>query len=136
MKTLVIIFIIVLTTSLSRAQEKELVGTWNIIECAYTTSGGTAKIIEDKIKSGNTITDYIIMEGGKLKQVSNMSGSGTLDSYEGTWKRSGNKIVLALNINNQVLDIEWNYELNKNILVLWRSNPSGTITISNTFRRK
>jgi hypothetical protein len=130
------LFIFVATTFLSEAQDKELVGTWNIIECAYITNSGTEKIMEEQIKSGTAVTDYFIMEDGKYKMTSNMSGSGTLDTYEGTWKTSDNKLIMTLNINNQPMEIEWKYELKENILVLSRANPDGTLTIANTYRKK
>lgn len=136
MKTLAILMMLFLTAAYSGAQEENLVGTWKIVGFAYTTSNGTDRIMEDQIKSANTVEDVMILPDGKLKQISNTSGSNNLDTYEGTWKAADNKLYLTININDHPMNIEWKYKLTDNTLVLSRSNPSGSLTIENTFRKK
>jgi hypothetical protein len=136
MKTLILALICVATSFGLKAQDKRLIGTWTIIDLIYVTEQGTQKVMEAEIKAGTATTDFFIMEDGKFKQTSNMSGSGTLDTYEGTWKTSENKLILTLKIGEQVHDIEWGYELKDNTLALTRANPTGTMKIVNTFRKK
>jgi len=136
MKTYITLIVLIITSSLSRAQEKDLVGTWNIIGSAYTTINGTDRIMEDQIRSGNTIDDILLMEDGNLKEISNSSGSATPDTFKGTWNLSGDKLLLTLNINDRPVKFEWKYNLSDDILILSRTNPAGTLTIANTFRKK
>jgi hypothetical protein len=136
MKKLLVLLLCFANAFIAAAQDKQLVGTWSIIECAYVTGSGTEKIMDDQIKAGTATTDYIINENGSYKLTSNMSGSGTLESVEGTWKTADNKLNMTLTLNGQSMNIEWKYELKDNNLVLSRSNPEGNMTIVNTYKKK
>lgn len=136
MKTLSIVFGLLFCTFLSLAQDNDFIGTWNIIECAYVTADGIEKIMQEEINSGTAVTEYVISEDGKYRLTSNMSGSGTLDTYEGTWETSENKLMMTLILNGQPMEIEWEFEFNEDILVLSRTSPDGTLTIANSYRKK
>lgn len=135
MKTLFLLFVITFSASLCKAQENNLVGTWNIIECAYSSGRGTERILEQDILSGSIVTKFFLMDEGKFKQTSNTSGAGSLDTYQGSWEVSDNKLIITLYINNRSVKIEWDYDLKENILVLSRRNPTGNLTITNIFRK-
>ena len=120
----------------SGAQVNNLIGTWSIIDLTYVSDQGTQKVMEAEIKAGTAITDLYIMNDGKFKQTSNMSGTGTMDTYEGTWNTDENKLVFTLKIGEQVADIEYKYELKENILYLIRSNPQETMKITMNFKKK
>src|SRR5665647_1773887 len=83
-------------TEVSDMQGINLDGNWGITECAHVIQGVTQKIFVDEIKNGQAITDFFFMKEGKFKQTSNMSGSGTMDTYEGTWKITGTKLIITL----------------------------------------
>ena len=65
-----------------------------------------------------------------------MSGSGTLDTHEGTWKFAENKLTITLKINDNLVDIIWSAEFKDNAMILSRTSPDGSMTITNTFRKK
>ena len=65
-----------------------------------------------------------------------MEGSGTLDSYEGDWKTADNQLIMTINMNGQTIELVWKYEIKADLLTLSRENPSGTMTIVNTFKKK
>jgi hypothetical protein len=111
-------------------------GTWEIIDLTYKTPDGTQKVMEEEIKNGTATTDFYFMKDGKFKQTSNMSGSGTLDTYEGTWKLTGEKLIITLRINGQSMDVDYACELKNELLVLTRTSPDGKMSIVNTFRKK
>lgn len=136
MKTFAVLLLCFANIVFAEAQDKKLIGTWNITECAYVSANGTDKIMEDQIKAGTATTDYSIMENGSYKMTSNMSGSGTLDTYEGTWKTSDNNLIMTITINSQLVEVTWKYEFKDNYLALSRSSPDGTMTIVNTFKKK
>lgn len=136
MKATVFLIVFVSTANFAFAQESGLVGKWKIIEYTYSNPNGSEKVVEDQIKSSNTIADYFIMEDGTFRQVSNMSGTGSLETYDGNWKTTGNNtLTITLKINSKPLDLEWKYELKGDTLIITRSNPARTLTISNTFRK-
>jgi hypothetical protein len=134
-KTVFVLFCFV-AFSASKAQVPDLTGTWTMFEMTYVSDQGTQKMTEDQMKAESASTDFFFMEEGKFKQTSNMSGSGTLDTYEGTWKLSEDKLILALKIGEKVMDIVWTVEFKDNILNLSRTSPDGSLKIINTFRKK
>jgi hypothetical protein len=137
MKTLILGILYLVTPLVNHAQNNALIGTWKIVGLEYVSDQGTQKVMETEIKAGTATTEFIIMEDGKWKQTSNMSGSGTLDTYEGTWKASGNKLIVNLKIGDQYYDVDWTYELKDNTLILNRAaDPEGKMKIVNTFRKK
>ena len=76
------------------------------------------------------------MNDGKFKKTSNMSGSGTMETYEGTWKLSGDKLIITLQINGQSMDVDYTCELRNGLLILTRTSPNGKMSIINTFKKK
>lgn len=136
MKTTVFILLCFLAVSVSKAQVVDLTGTWTMFEMTNVTGQDAQKMTEDQMKANGSVTDFFFMEEGKFKQTSNMSGSGTLDTYEGTWKIAGNKLVITLRLGEQNIDVDYTYELKENTLVLTRTSPDGTMKIVSTYRKK
>jgi hypothetical protein len=136
MKTTVFLMFSFLSFSSSYGQLVDLTGTWTEFEMTYVSSDGTQKMTEDQMKTDGSVTEFFFLNEGKFKQTSNMSGSGTMDTYEGTWKLEGNKLNLTLNVGGRILDLVWDVEFKDNILNLSRTSPDGSLTIINTFRRK
>ncbi len=136
MKTFVLVFFCITTFSISNAQVIDLIGTWNIIEFAVISDENSEKMTEDKLKEDGSVWDLFFMEEGKFKQTSNMSGTGTMDSQEGTWKTSDDNLTIVLQMDDRKFELNYTFELKKNILVLTRSNPMGTIKIVSKFKKK
>lgn len=142
MKSLFLFCIVItaLTANCSKEKEQEqkmnLEGIWGISDLTYITPEGTQKVMEAEIKSGSAVTDFYFFTNGKFKQTSNMSGSGTLDTYEGTWKLTGDKLIITLQINGQSMDVDYTCELKNELLVLTRTSPDGKMSIINTFKKK
>ena len=113
-----------------------IVGVWGISDLTYITPEGTQKVMEAEIRNGSAVTDFYFFTDGKYKQTSNMSGSGTLDTYEGTWKLNGDKLIISLLINGQLMDVDYTCELKNELLVLTRTSPDGKMSIVNTFQKK
>jgi hypothetical protein len=92
--------------------------------------------MEAEIKNGSAVSDYYFMSDSKFKQTSNMSGSGTLDTYEGTWKLTDNKLIVTLKYQGQLIDVDYTCEMKDGLLVLTRTSPDGKMSIVNTFKKK
>jgi hypothetical protein len=136
MKTTVFLLFSFLSFSSSFGQFVDLTGTWTEFEMTYVSGQGTQKMTEDQMKTDGSVTEFFFLNEGKFKQTSNMSGSGTMDTYEGTWKLEENKLKLTLNVGERILDLVWDVEFKDNVLNLSRTSPDGSLTIINSFRRK
>jgi hypothetical protein len=136
MKTLFLIFIASLSFSMSQAQPMKLEGAWSITDLTYKTPDGTQKMMETELANGSAKTDFFFMDDGKFRQTSNMSGSGTMDTYDGKWKLSGEKLIITLQINGQSMDVDYTCELKNGLLILTRTSPNGKMSIINTFKKK
>lgn len=118
------------------AQAPDITGTWNMFEMSYLGTQGAQTMTEDQMKANSSSTEYVFMEKGKFRMSSNMSGSGTMDTYEGTWKLADNKLTYSLTVGGQSMDIVWDFELKDNIMKLTRTSPDGSMKIVNSFRKK
>jgi hypothetical protein len=138
MKTLIFIFVLAFSFNCSIGQEKGIVleGIWGIIECKHVTEQGSRKIMEPEIQEGNAFTDFYFMKDGKFKQTSNMSGSGDMETYEGSWKITGDQLIITLKINGQQADIDYIVDQKKDVLILTRKSPDGKMNIVNSFKKK
>lgn len=136
MKTTVFLLIFLLSGAALTSQNIDLTGTWTMFEMTYSSTEGKNTMTEDKMKADGAVTDYFLMEDGKFKMISNMSGSGTMDTYEGTWKLAEKKLTFSLKVGERLMDVVWDFELKDTVMNLSRTSPDGTMTIINTFRRK
>ena len=142
MKTLFFICMVTLAFFMSCSKENEqeqslnIEGIWGITDLTYKTSDGIQKVMEAEIIKGSAVTDFFFMTEGKFKQTSNMSGSGTLDTYEGSWKITGDKLIITLQIEGQLIDVDYAYEFKYGLLILTRTSPDGKMSIINTFKKK
>jgi hypothetical protein len=136
MKTLIIVLFCITTFYISNAQDIDLIGTWNIIEFAIISDENSEKMTEDKLKEDGSVWDLFFEEGGKFKQTSNMSGTGTMDSQEGTWETSDENLTFVLLMNENKIELNYTYELKEDVLILTRSNPMGTMKIVSKFKKE
>jgi len=136
MKTLFFIFFCIATYSISNAQTTDLIGSWEIIEFAINSNENSDIRTEDQLKKDNSVWNLFFMDQGKFKQTSNMSGTGTIDSQEGTWKTLEDELTLELQMNGQKFNLNYTFLLTENILILNRSNPMGTMKIVSKFKKQ
>jgi len=142
MKTFTLICMVMLSLSVNCSEDNgqgegiNITGTWGIIDLTYVTPDGTQKVMEAEIKNGSAVSDYYFMNDSKFKQTSNMSGSGILETYEGTWKITGKKLIITLLYNGQNVDVDYTVELKDEKLILTRTSPDGKMSIVNTFKKK
>jgi hypothetical protein len=130
--TLICIFII----SPAFTQDYDITGIWEIVEMTSVSPQGSETMPEDQMKLNGSVTDFYFMGKGKFKQVSNMSGPGTLDTFQGSWKTAGNKLTISMNRGGRIIDMDYKYEMRGALLVLSRTSPDGKIKVTNTFREK
>jgi hypothetical protein len=135
MKTTAAIFLFFLAVSFSAEQVVELTGKWTMFEMSYQTDKGIQKTTEQQMKAKGSSTTFYFMEKGKFRQTGNMSGTGTMDTYDGTWKILENKLIITLHLGEQSVDQEYTFERKENNLVLTRANHDGTTNIITSFRR-
>jgi hypothetical protein len=119
-----------------KGQDKNIIGTWNLISWANTSDAGNDKRTEDQLKAENQSTLYIFLAEGKFKLTTNMSGSGTMENYDGTWKIADKNLTITLKVGEQTADLENTYELKNDTLILTRVIPQQSLSIINTFRKQ
>ena len=103
---------------------------------AYVSIEGIQKKSEDQMKADESVTDFYFMEDGKFRQTSNMSGTGTLDTYEGTYKVNGKGLIITLQIGERSMDVDYTWEMKEKALVLTRTSPDKSMKIVAAYRKK
>ena len=78
-----------------KAQEVDITGTWTMYEMIWTSGEEVNKTTEDQLKDEGMNTEYSFMPDGKVKLISNMTGSGNLENMEGAWKLEGEKLTFG-----------------------------------------
>jgi len=136
MKTIAFVLFCIAGLAGLNAQVPDLTGTWTMFEMAYLSGGNSQKMTEDQMKANGSVTDYYFMDEGKFKMISNMSGSGTMDTIEGTWILENGELKLTLKLGERLIDVIWKAEFKENAMHLTRVSPDGSVTISNSFRKK
>lgn len=137
MKTALFLLLCILSLNVSRAQTVDLTGTWAMFEYSWTNDQGVQKTTEDEIKASGGVTEYVFADDGNFKLTGNMADeSAKMETYEGTWKLEGDKLMLKLKLGDELVDLVWSIEFKDNILNLSRKSPDGSVTLVNSFKRK
>jgi hypothetical protein len=119
-----------------QAQDIDLPGTWTMYEMTWSNNQDVNTTTEDQMKDQGMMTDYFIMPDGSFKLVSNMTGSGQMETVEGTWKLEGDKLTFALKLGNNITDIIWDFSYEGEVFHLTRTSPDGSISVVNSFKKK
>jgi hypothetical protein len=136
MKIRLLLFLCLLTGRAIQAQVIDITGTWTMYEMTWTSGQDINKTTEDQIKDQGMITDYFFMPEGKFKLISNMTGSGNMETAEGNWKLEGDKLTCSVKIGEDLVDIVWDFELKDGVINLKRTSPDGSISVVNSYKRK
>jgi len=134
MKTFAFLLLWMATITVSLAQDKELIGNWDITECAYCTESGTLKTMEKEIAAGTAITTFIFEQDGTFIQTSNMTSSREMETFAGTWEINGPLLTVKVQTNKGRMKFDYSYELKGDTLILTVS--SGTAKFVNTFKKQ
>ena len=119
-----------------QAQEIDITGTWTMFEMTWTSGDEVNKTTEDQLKDQEMMSDYFFMPEGKLKLISNMTGSERLETMEGTWKLAEDKLTFSLSVDENLVDMIWDFEFKDDVIHLKRTSPDGSASVVNSFKRK
>lgn len=119
-----------------QAQVVDITGTWTMFEMTWTSGEEVNKTTEDQLKDEGMTSEYSFMSDGKLKLISNMTGSGSLETVEGTWKLEGEELTCSLSMDGNSVDIIWGFEFKDEVIHLMRTSPDGSTSVVNSFKRK
>ena len=125
-----------LTAKDIQAQEVDISGTWTIFEMIWTSGDEVNLTTEDQLKDPEMMTDYFLMPDGKLKLISNMTGSGKLETVEGMWKLAEDRLTCSFSMEGNLVDINWDFEFKDDVIHLKRTSPDGATSVVNSFKRK
>ena len=118
------------------AQEIDITGTWTMFEMTWSSGDEVNLTTEDQLKDQGMSSDYFFMPEGKLKLISNMTGSGNLETVEGTWKLEGDKLTTSFQVDEKLMDIIWDFEFKDDFFHLKRTSPDGSTSVVNSFKQK
>lgn len=119
-----------------QAQEIDITGTWTMFEMIWTSGEEVNTTTEDQLKDEGMTSEYFFMPDGKVKLISNMTGSEKLETMEGTWKLAEDKLTFSLLMEENPVDITWDFEFKDDVIHLTRSSPDGSTSVVNSFKRK
>ena len=108
------------------AQEVDITGDWTLFEMTWTSGDEVNTTTEAQLKDEGRYSDYFFMPDGNLKLVTNMAGSGELQTVEGTWKLEGDKLVNTFTMQGNSRDIIWDFEFKDDVIYLKRTAPDGS----------
>lgn len=118
------------------AQETDITGAWIMYELTWINGDQVNKTTENQLEIQAMITEYDFKSDGKLILVSNMTGSGRLETMEGSWKLDGDKLTCSYVYEENPVDVVWDFEFKDEAIHLMRSSPDGSSTVINSFKRK
>lgn len=118
------------------AQEVDITGTWAMYEMTWATGSDVNTTTEDQLKDEGMMSEYDFLPEGKLKLVSNMTGSGNMENIEGSWKLEGDKLTCTFDMGGTLRDIVWDFEYRDDAMHLTRTSPDGATSVVNSFKRK
>jgi hypothetical protein len=117
-------------------QEVDITGDWTMFEMTWTSGDQVNTTTEDQLKAEGMFSDYFFMPEGKLKLVSNMTGSEKVETIDGTWKLEGDNLTTGFIMEGNPMDIVWGFEFKDDIIYLKRTAPDGSASVVNSFKRK
>ncbi|UCH11284.1 MAG: hypothetical protein JSU61_05185 [Fidelibacterota bacterium] len=120
-----------------RHGDPALIGTWDIIEMSWITPSDTTTYIETQLNGMGAVWTLVLRADGTLEQVSNMSGSGTLDTQTGTWSTSDGQLTITLTFPAAAAStLVYEYAVDGELLTLSRASPMGDMIIRADFRKQ
>ena len=111
-------------------------GSKTMFEMTWTSGDEVNTTSEDQLKDEGMTSEYYYLPDGKLKLISNMTGSGNLETVEGTWKLEGDKLTTSFQVDERLMDIVWDFEFKDDLIHLKRTAPDGSTFVVNSFKRK
>ncbi|MFH0758460.1 MAG: hypothetical protein V2B15_14325 [Bacteroidota bacterium] len=72
-------------------------------EMTWTSGQDINTTTEDHIKDQGMITGYFFMPEGKFKLISNMTGSGNMETAKGSWKLEGDQLTCSVIIGENLM---------------------------------
>jgi len=132
----VVLVFCLMTGMAMQAQDVDITGSWTMYEMIWTNGDNVNTTTQAQMKNQGMTTEYDLMPEGKVKLVSNMTGSGNMENMEGTWKLEGDILTFGLDIEGTMRDVVWDFEYRDDTIHLTRTSPDGANSVVNSFRRK
>jgi hypothetical protein len=132
MKTLSLVFGLLVASFVSSAQNLNLVGQWHLTDIKHVNKG-EAHSMKEEIQKGTFFLDFYFTQEGKFKQSGNAAGDGKVSTQEGTWKLTGNKLINSIEYMGRKMDVDYICEQKADTLTATRTSPNGEMSIINVF---
>lgn len=134
---IVLIIALVGLMSCATTGNKELVGSWEIIEFRLIGMGGDPVSTEKILRDAGAVWEMEFSKNGDFKQDFNMRKQDmTMETEEGTWTAFNDSLQIEIRSDIVASNLNYTYEINEDTLVLSLRNPDTDAKIITRFRKK
>jgi len=135
MKALILTVIFFAACFSLTAQEEELTGSWKIIEFSVSNNGESDLKDESMLNEEGLVWNIVLKSGNEFTQTSNMR-NGTMETQEGEWKATDDKLTLEFEIDGDDFKITYEYMFEDDVLMLTRSSPDAKVSVQAKFTKQ
>jgi hypothetical protein len=136
LRYLLLIFVFV-AIGLNAANNKRLVGIWELTEFKLVKKGESTISDEKKLKELGAVWNIEFSEDGSFKQNFNLRNPDKkLETEVGKWTTVKDSLFIELKNDSQTSNLNYTYILLGDVVVLSLENPMTTDKIVTRFRRK
>lgn len=135
MRPLLITIAIVCGSLTAFTQNTALNGSWAIYQFNVINNGEENITSENDIKENGSVWNIMFKEDQTFKQTSNMR-NGSDETFNGNWRTDSTQLLLNIQVEDRFIDINYDYEIVKDDLILRRQNPTGTMKMTIKFRKQ
>lgn len=116
---------------------KELVGSWEIIEFRLVGMGGDPVSTEKILRDAGAVWEMEFSKNGDFKQDFNMRKQDmAMETEEGEWSAHNDSLKIEISSDIVASTLKYTYEINEDTLVLSLRNPDTDAKIITRFRKK
>lgn len=133
-----ILILLILTFSGCKTEgDKNIVGSWEIIEFHVMNNKVNSLSDEAKLRNAGAVWDMEFSRNGDFKQTFNMRNRNMkMETEEGSWKVSNDSLIIEVGIDMVMTKLEYDYKINDDVLVLTLDPPDSETKIITKFREK
>jgi hypothetical protein len=136
LRYLLLIFVFV-AIGLNAANNRRLVGIWELTEFKLVKKGESTISDEKKLKELGAVWNIEFSEDGSFKQNFNLRNPDKkLETEVGKWTTVKDSLFIELKNDSQTSNLNYTYILLGDVVVLSLENPMTTDKIVTRFRRK
>ncbi len=133
----IIAFLLISAAGLYAANNKNLVGIWEIVEFKFIHKGKEAASDEKTLRDAGAVWNMYFNKDGSFKQEFNMRTSEKkMETESGKWSTVPDSLFIELKLDTVTSKLNYYYVLLGDAVVFTLQNPNSGDKIVTKFRRK